>query len=326
MFADKIIGLRKKAGWSQEELAGFMNVSRQSVSKWESAQSVPEIEKIVRLSELFGVSTDYLLKDEIEDVESTFLPEETRTGRIVSMEEARAFLAVKDVTSKSIALATFLCILSPICLFILGVISENPYDILSENAAGGFGMIILLVFVAIAVMLFITSGSKTEKFEYLEKEVFETEYGVNEMVGEQKEQYKSTYVKKNIIGVVLCIISLIPLFAGVILDEENDLLMVSMLSVMLLLAGIGVVFLIRNGIIWASYEKLLQEGDYAREKKGKLSVLISSVGSIYWMVVTAIYLGYSLSTGRWESSWIIWVIAGILISPVITLVQMFEKR
>lgn len=64
IFADKLIRLRKKAGWSQEELASQMNVSRQSVSKWEGAQSVPDLDKIVRLSKLFGVSTDYLLKDE----------------------------------------------------------------------------------------------------------------------------------------------------------------------------------------------------------------------------------------------------------------------
>lgn len=61
-LADKIINLRKKAGWSQEELAGRLGVTRQSVSKWEGAQSVPDIEKIVQLSRLFSVTTDYLLR------------------------------------------------------------------------------------------------------------------------------------------------------------------------------------------------------------------------------------------------------------------------
>ena len=62
-FSDKLIALRRRAGWSQEELAERLNVSRQSVSKWESAQSMPDIDKIVQLSSLFGVTTDYLLKD-----------------------------------------------------------------------------------------------------------------------------------------------------------------------------------------------------------------------------------------------------------------------
>ena len=61
ILADKIIELRKQNGWSQEDLAEKMDVSRQAISKWEGAQSVPDMGRIVRLSELFGVSTDYLL-------------------------------------------------------------------------------------------------------------------------------------------------------------------------------------------------------------------------------------------------------------------------
>ena len=61
-LGQKIADLRKKNNLSQESLAEKMNVSRQAVSKWESEQSIPDIEKIVNLSELFGVTTDYLLK------------------------------------------------------------------------------------------------------------------------------------------------------------------------------------------------------------------------------------------------------------------------
>ncbi len=63
MLSEKIINLRKSRGWSQEELAEKLDVSRQSVSKWESGVSNPELDKIVAMSTLFGVSTDYLLKD-----------------------------------------------------------------------------------------------------------------------------------------------------------------------------------------------------------------------------------------------------------------------
>ena len=69
ILADKIIENRKKNGWSQEELADKLGVSRQSVSKWEGAQAVPDMKKIVMMSELFGVSTDYLLRDEIENAD-----------------------------------------------------------------------------------------------------------------------------------------------------------------------------------------------------------------------------------------------------------------
>lgn len=97
ILADKIINLRKKAGWSQDELAAQLNVTRQSVSKWEGAQSVPDLERIVKLSRIFGVTTDYLLKDELESEELNAAEPES-TLRRVTMEEASRYLAIRRPT------------------------------------------------------------------------------------------------------------------------------------------------------------------------------------------------------------------------------------
>ena len=61
-IADRIQSLRKSKGMSQEELADRIGVSRQAVSKWESEQATPDLEKVVIMSEIFEVTTDYLLK------------------------------------------------------------------------------------------------------------------------------------------------------------------------------------------------------------------------------------------------------------------------
>lgn len=61
-IADRIQYLRKQKGYSQEELADKVGVSRQAVSKWESEQSTPDLEKVIVMSELFEVTTDYILK------------------------------------------------------------------------------------------------------------------------------------------------------------------------------------------------------------------------------------------------------------------------
>lgn len=318
IFANKLVQLRKKTGWSQEELAEQMNVSRQTVSKWESAQSIPDLERIIRLSQLFGVSTDYLLKDEIEEAECVSTTDEGVSLRRVSMEEANAFLSAKKYTSNYIALATLLCILSPICLFLLGAVSQIPEYHLAENIAGGIGMIVLLLLVTIAVAIFIVCGRRTAEFEYLEKESFETSYGVQGMVTERKTQYSPTYTRNNIFGAAFCILAPIPLFAGAIINEADDLLLTIMLSLMLILIGIGVMFFVRTGIVWASYEKLLQEGDYTKEKK-KRSPIISAVSTAYWLIATAIYLGYSFTTNNWEHTWIVWPVAGV-IYPVVVLI------
>lgn len=127
------------------------------------------------------VSTDYLLKDEIEEAEHIDSSDDTPSLRRVSMEEANAFLSVKLRTAKTIAYAAFLCILSPIALLILSAISESTAGVLNENIANGIGMIVLIILVAIAAVMFISSGSKTAPFAYLEKEKFETEYGVSGM-------------------------------------------------------------------------------------------------------------------------------------------------
>ena len=325
IFADKLILLRKKAGWSQEELADQMNVTRQSVSKWEGAQSVPDLEKMIRLSKLFGVSTDYLMKEKVEEAERMSLSHDAPTLRRVSMDEANTFLSVKLRTAKTIAYAAFLCILSPIALLILGAISESMAGGLNEDIAGGIGMIALIIFVAIAAAMFISSSSKSAPFAYLEKEKFETEYGVSGMVKERKAQYKDLHTKHNIAGTCLCIVALIPLFIGAIIDADNDLFLTIMLSLSFLIAGVGVICFIKTGIIWASYEKLLQEGEYSKENKEKPS-FSSAIYTAYWVVVTAVYLGYSLPSNNWGQSWIIWVVAGVIFPAVIAITSAFEKK
>ena len=157
ILADKIILLRKRKGWSQEELAEQLGVTRQSVSKWEGAQSVPDIQKIIQMSEIFGVTTDYLLKDEIEDTktedkevinrkESEDNPEELR---VLTMNEASEYLRLRREAAPKMAGATLLCVLSPIALLMLSALSERPEFSLSENMAAGIGLCVLLLLVTI---------------------------------------------------------------------------------------------------------------------------------------------------------------------------------
>ena len=70
-IGDKILLCRKEAGLSQEQLASRLNISRQAVSRWETGEATPETEKIIQLSRLFGVSTDYLLLEELEKIDSS---------------------------------------------------------------------------------------------------------------------------------------------------------------------------------------------------------------------------------------------------------------
>lgn len=114
ILADKIIELRKKNNWSQEELAAKLGVSRQAVSKWESVQSIPDLERILKMSTLFGVSTDTLIKDEIELSSAPVYDTEDAEHplRVLSMEEANAYLALKEKGARPIAFGVMLCVMA----------------------------------------------------------------------------------------------------------------------------------------------------------------------------------------------------------------------
>ena len=221
ILADKIIRLRKKNGWSQEELAEKMKVSRQAVSKWEAAQTTPDLEKILQLSNLFGVTTDYLLKDELEDEELTDSADETPIRRI-TLAEANEYLEQRKDASVKIAIATFLCIVCAIPLFLLIALSEMTSLPIAENTAIGIGVVAIFPIVAIAVYMFIRVGFKNAPYEFLEKESFETEYGVTGLAKDRQKAYRSTYVKYNSIGACSCVLSPVPLLCGAF--SENGLL------------------------------------------------------------------------------------------------------
>ena len=190
ILADKIIELRKKNGWSQEDLAEKLEVSRQSISKWEGAQSVPDMNRIIKMSEVFGVSTDFLLKDDMEFSEDERTADIVKMDSIptddecelrrVSMEEATSFLEAKESSSRLISIGVMLCILSPIILIILAGMSEFNKIALSEEMAAGAGLIVLFILVGTAVGLFIRSSMLMSGFEYMETELIDTEYGVSE--------------------------------------------------------------------------------------------------------------------------------------------------
>lgn len=315
ILADKIIRLRKKNGWSQEEMAEKINVSRQAVSKWEGAQTFPDLEKILQLSELFGVSTDYLLKDSIEDEEFTDSSINSSVKR-VTLAEANEFIEWRKSASVLIAIATFLCIFSVIPFLILGAASELPSFVISQNLATGVGLCILFVSVAIAVAIYIFCGFKNTPYAFLDKEPFDTEYGVKGMVRERQKAYQNTYIKSNIIGTCLCIISPIALLAGSF--TGNEFLIVVMLAVTMVIAGIGVFFFITAGVRRASMQKLLKEGEFSAKEKNKNSIK-ESIGTIYWLVVTAVYLGWSFTSNSWNTTWIVWPIAGVAFAAIMAI-------
>lgn len=314
ILADKIVSLRKKKGWSQEELAHQLDVSRQAVSKWESASSIPDLDKILKLGQLFEVSTDYLLKEEIESPEEPVIKEreeeEDERGVSVSLEEATTFLALREKMAKPIALAVMAFILCPTPLLLLAALSEKKIFGISEEMAAGIGIVVVLAVVSVGVAVLLVCDMKLEKYENLEWEGVHLQYGVEGIVRKKKEEAADLHRTCTTAGVVLCILCAVPLIISG-MAEASDLVMILCVDVLLVIVAIGVFLLTLDGERYNGFQILLQEGEFTPELRIKRKKL-KHIRKIYWCLITAVYLGISLYTFRWRETWIIWPCAAIL--------------
>ena len=335
ILAEKIMKLRKQQGWSQEELAMKLGVSRQSVSKWESGASIPELDKILQLGELFGVSTDFLLKDDREDfpIINGDEDEQRQNGaetwereqrlRQVTLEEADTYMKLIRKAAYRMAAGVSACILAPIPLIVLGGMAEYGKIAMSEDAAGGIGMIILLLIVAAPIAEFISDGMKIEKFSFLEKEPLSLQYGIAGIAEQKKEQFAPVKRSCIVIGVMLCILGLLPLL-GTEVAGASEFVQILCVGVLLAMISMGTFLFVASGMIGESYDKLLEEGDYTREKK-QAKKRTEPVTGIYWCLVVAAYLVVSFLTRRWDLSWIIFAAAGLVYAALCGVMSLFEK-
>lgn len=120
-FGDKLQFLRKTKGISQEQLASQLKISRQAISKWENNSSIPDVENIVKLSNIFEVSTDYLLKSEVE-ISELDMKNNSNQGKL-----------------KISSLGSIFIILGFIGVFIMGILSAiRPVSIIGDRNISGF--------------------------------------------------------------------------------------------------------------------------------------------------------------------------------------------
>ena len=137
MLSEKLYKLRKNSGLSQEQLAEQLNVSRQAISKWEQGTAVPESEKLITISNYFGVTVDYLLKDDTADTTNT-------TAEV--MEEKNKMMA-----------GIVICIAGIVSMVIWGLLSifrpetSNQLSDSSMITIDGNGIFLILCVVAIVV-------------------------------------------------------------------------------------------------------------------------------------------------------------------------------
>lgn len=183
------------------------------------------------MSELFHVSTDYLLKDALDEdpglINIEDQPDEAHEHiQKISLTEVNIYMDTILQTAKWIALGVSICILSPICLILFSGLSEYHFISWNEDQAAGVGLIILFLLVAIAISLFILNGLKLSPYEYLQKESIVLEYGATGLVQSKKEHFYNRFKKAITVGVVFCICSVIPYFFAIAWDASDIIYLV----------------------------------------------------------------------------------------------------
>ena len=340
-LSDKIIEERKKKGWSQEELAYKLEVSRQAVSKWESAGSVPDLQRIIQLADLFGVSTDYLLRDNGQESKegkpytgekSDFhretpepFTEESRILSRISSEQADRFLEIKRLIAGQGANRVSMCIISPVILIVLIGMAGDRFLHISVNFAMGVGVAFLLCLVAAAVFILIRCGGNIKDIEYLEKEEFEAEYAVIQMAQEGKIRFAPTYNRGIAIGAVLCILSSVPLILCGTVENIPGYIYCLCVGILLIIVALAVNIIVRVTVINNSFDILLQEGDFTPEEK-LIKRKIGPWSGIYWCLVTALYLFLSFKDMNWETTWVVWPVARLLFAAFYGILEIYAKR
>lgn len=323
ILAEKIIRLRKQMGWSQEELAEKMNISRQSVSKWESTNSIPDLNKIILLGDIFDVSTDYLLKDDVETYEP--LNESVEPGTVkISLEQAYKYVENKMEMSGLVTKGVMFCVCSVIPLFFFLAMAETSRLNMTSSVAAVLGLISILIMVSIGISLFIRTNQYESDIDSIENETFDLEYGVHSVINEKLQKFRATYNLRLSVGIFMFIISFVPLMIVSIFYSGADV-MLMMLIVLILIIAMGIYIVAPVSAKYDAYNNVLKDSGIKSEKSSRTK-RAEKLAAFYWPLLTAIYLGWSLWTMAWGITWIVWPVGSVLFAALIGLMELLNKE
>ncbi|MDD2968889.1 MAG: permease prefix domain 1-containing protein [Lachnospiraceae bacterium] len=237
---------------------------------------------------------------------------------VIKKEETERIIHDKKFFGNLIALGVFLCITAP-AVFVLGTSVMSIQ--MGEDSAATLFLFPLFLMIAVAVGLFIFSGIQLDQYKYLERP-FVLDYSLTEVIRKKKTSYLPYFTLKIVAGVVLCILSPLTLISLTVFVRDNDFYGAVGVFLLLIMVACAVTLFINAGTTMDCYRQLLQEGDYAPERKE--DKLVGAVASVVWPLTTAGYLLWSFLTGDWHITWIVWPIMGILFgafSAVVSIIR-----
>lgn len=290
-FNAKLQTLRKQSNLSQEQLAQKLNVSRQAVSKWETGEGYPELDKLVQISNIFDVSLDYLIKD--KETENKDYLEKTADRQLniefTDLSEIEDYVEMRNHLGKNIAIGVMIII----CSIILPIIMEDTHF---EDIAGG----IMLIIMGIGIGLLVMTGIRFNQLEKPELMISSTDYTY---LLAEFDGFKSIIARNISIGVFLCLLGV---GMTIIFDDESI-----GVSLMFLLIAVAVYLFITTGIEYATHkivigQKEFKDNNIYKEpghKRKRIPLIENSV---------IVYLILGFVFHLWHPGWLIFPIFAIL--------------
>lgn len=295
-FGMKLQTLRKEKRLSQEALAEKLGVSRQAVSKWETNEGYPEMDKLITLGQLFDVTLDYLIKD--DNPQPTL---DTQDKYFMSSQKVKEYLNAKKVFGLKIAFAVSAIILS----MNMPLIFKDP-----------LGNVGFLIVTGISLMLLIVTGIGNDTNTKLEKNHITMSYHDLQSLQTAYLTFKAKFGIAVALGVFIIIMGL----AGVLVLEDWLQYPDYIGSVYFITSvAIAVWIFIVVGIIDVSYQFLLQNDEYIARKKDDEQSLFS----ITMPLAAMLYLMIGFTKNWWHPGWIIFPVTAILTSGI---EYLFKKR
>ena len=285
-FSDNLQFIRAQANITQEQLAEQLDVSRQSVSKWESGASFPEMDTLLRICDLYDVNMDTLLRGSVE---------ESRVSDTVRYDDHMNHFSLQ------IALSVFAIIAGVALMILLNTLA------LPEMLAVALFMLIL----TISVVVMVAGGIQHDNFRKKHPVIqdFYTE--------EEKDAFHQRfvwYIAGGVGAILFGVVLLVGVFA--FLPEKEPYESISAAVLMLLIAG-AVFSFIYGGMQEDKYKiwKYNRDNNPDPEAKRRLDLIGAACGVIM-LLATAVYVGLGLTRNAWGTAWWLFAVGGILCGVV----------
>ncbi len=277
--------LRKRDGYTQESFAEQMGVSRQTISKWESDACFPEMDKLLLMCDMFRCKLDDLVRGDVQA-------------------EAAKDTAGYDVHMNTFAkriTAGVVLVLLGVCVMLAGFGLHLPEALAT---------VLFFPFLIAAIAFFITGGMEHDHFvkKHPEIQPFYTE--------EEQESFRKKFAPAIAIGISLILVGVVVMIGGTAvfgeanLDANESLASLLTAGMLLFITG-GVGTLVYMGMQDSKYhiQEYNAENKMEKSKAGRIS---EGICGCIMLLATVIYLIWSFMTNRWDISWIVFPVGGIL--------------